>query len=244
MAVRKLGKKRLDKNSAIPLYVQLYQMLKESIRNGDYQEGDLFPSEKQLMQEYATTRGTVRKAVSELVKDGLVYQVQGKGTYVCFRKVHYSMWNFGGFTDYLRSRNETPISKVLEQKTVIQDEAVYFKLVRARGVRKEGTVQYLTIDTSFLPVDLFPDLEQYDFTHESLYHIMREKYRIYPSHAEIKLFPIAVNEEIRQILNVEDEQTALLKAEGKVFSEENEEIEKVSVIYGPEIEFKLMTSIR
>src|SRR5690606_33063033 len=105
-----------------------------------------FPSEKTLMNDYQTTRGTVRKAVSELVKDGLVYQVQGKGTYVCFRKIHYSMWNFGGFTDYLRSRNETAVSKVLEQKTIAQDGTVYFKLVRARGVKKDGAIHYLTVD--------------------------------------------------------------------------------------------------
>mgnify|MGYP001949187706 CR=1 FL=1 len=242
--MRKIGKKKLDKNSAVPLYVQLYQRLKELIRKGDYKEGDLFPSEKTLMNDYQTTRGTVRKAISELVKDGLVYQVQGKGTYVCFRKVHYSMWNFGGFTDFLRSRNETPVSKVLERGTVTQDGSVYFKLVRARGVNKDGKIQYLTIDTSLLPIALFPNIEQYDFAQESLYHIMREKYQIDPSHAEIRLLPTTVSEEVRRMLQVEDGQTALLKAEGKVLSKDNVEIEKVAVIYSPEIEFKLMTSIR
>lgn len=242
--MRTIGKKRLDKSKAIPLYVQLYQILKESIRRGDYKEGDRFPSENQLIQEYQTTRGTVRKAVSELVKDGLVYQVQGKGTYVCFRKVHYSMWNFAGFTDYLRSQNETAVSKVLEQTTVTSDGAVYFKLVRARGVRKDGRVHYLTIDTSYLPIDMFPHIDQFDFSQESLYRVMREKYHIFPSHAEIQLSPTFVDEEVRQILRAEDERTALLKAEGKVLNDHNEEIERVSVIYGPDIEFKLMTSIR
>lgn len=233
----------LDKNDVVPLYVQLYRILKESILMGEYKEGDRFPSETTLMNQYQTTRGTVRKAISELVKDGLVYQVQGKGTYVCFRPVRYSLWNFGGFTDYLRSRNETAVSKVLEQSTVTQNGMPYYQLVRARGIKKDGRVHYLTIDASLLPIHLFKGIDQYDFSKESLYSIMREKYQVYPKHAEITLTPVVVDEKIRRILQVNDEKRALLKAEGYILNEKNEEIEKVSVIYGPNMEFKFLTTI-
>lgn len=234
----------LDKNDVVPLYVQLQRMLKESIIKGEYKEGDLFPSETTLMNQYGTTRGTVRKAISELVKEGLVYQVQGKGTYVCFREVKYSIWNFGGFTDYLRSQNESVVSKVLEQSLVKQNGVSYYKLVRARGVKKDGGVLYLTIDTSLLPIHLFPRIDQYNFTQESLYSVMREKYQIYPKHAEITLSPISIDPKTRDILQVDEHKNALLKAEGKVLNEKNVEIERVSVIYGPNIEVKLMTMIK
>lgn len=233
----------LDKNSVVPLYIQLYRILKESIRRGEYKEGDRFPSETTLMKQYQTTRGTVRKAISELVMDGLVYQVQGKGTYVHVRPIQYSMWNFSGFTDYLRSRNEVAVSKVLEQEIVILKGLSYFKLVRARGVKKDGSVHYLTIDTSFVPIDRFPQIDQYDFSQESLYRIMREKYRVHPKYAEIQLSPTIVDDDVRQVLQVTDEAVALLKADGRVLNEKNEEIEKVSVIYSPKMEFKLMTTI-
>lgn len=234
----------LDKSDVVPLYVQLYRILKESIIKGEYKEGDLFPSETTLMHRYHTTRGTVRKAISELVKEGLVYQVQGKGTYVCFRQVKYSIWNFGGFTDYLRSKNESAVSKVLEQTWVKQNGVDYFKLVRARGVKKDGAVLYLTIDTSLVPIHLFPRIDQYDFSQESLYRVMREKYQVDPKHAEITLSPVSVDARTRKLLQVDSHRKALLQAEGKVLNDQNIEIERVSVIYGPNIEVKLMTMIQ
>ena len=235
--------KSLDKNDVVPLYVQLHRIIKELILKGEYKEGDLLPSETTMMNTFNTTRGTVRKAISELVKEGLVYQNQGKGTFVCIRQVKYSIWNFSGFTDYLKTKNETPVSKVLVQENVTIDGKDYFKLVRARGVKKDGQVLFLTIDTSLLPISLFPSIEKYNFATDSLYRIMREEYNIYPRHSEITLSPVMIDDRTREILRVKSENSILMKAEGKVLNEENTEIEKVSVIYGDNIEIKIMTNI-
>lgn len=235
--------KSLDKNDVVPLYVQLHRIIKELILKGEYKEGDLLPSETTMMNTFNTTRGTVRKAISELVKEGLVYQNQGKGTFVCIRQVKYSIWNFSGFTDYLKTKNETPVSKVLVQENVTIDGKDYFKLVRARGVKKDGQVLFLTIDTSLLPISLFPSIEKYNFATDSLYRIMREEYNIYPRHSEITLSPVMIDDRTREILKVKSENSILMKAEGKVLNEENTEIEKVSVIYGDNIEIKIMTNI-
>jgi GntR family transcriptional regulator len=235
--------KSLDKNDVVPLYVQLHRIIKELILKGEYKEGDLLPSETTMMNTFNTTRGTVRKAISELVKEGLVYQNQGKGTFVCIRQVKYSIWNFSGFTDYLKTKNETPVSKVLVQENVTIDGKDYFKLVRARGVKKDGQVLFLTIDTSLLPISLFPSIEKYNFATDSLYRIMREEYNIYPRHSEITLSPVMIDERTREILKVKSENSILMKAEGTVLNEENTEIEKVSVIYGDNIEIKIMTNI-
>lgn len=235
--------KSLDKNDVVPLYVQLHRIIKELILKGEYKEGDLLPSETTMMNTFNTTRGTVRKAISELVKEGLVYQNQGKGTFVCIRQVKYSIWNFSGFTDYLKTKNETPVSKVLVQENVTIDGKDYFKLVRARGVKKDGQVLFLTIDTSLLPISLFPSIEKYNFATDSLYRIMREEYNIYPRHSEITLSPVMIDDRTREILKVKSENSILMKAEGTVLNEENTEIEKVSVIYGDNIEIKIMTNI-
>ena len=108
----------LDKNNFVPLYVQLYRQLREQILNGEYKQGEFIPSETELMKAFATTRGTVRNAISVLVNDGLVQQVRGKGTLVLLRPLKYNITNFGGFTDYLNIRNEVGVSKVLDQSIV------------------------------------------------------------------------------------------------------------------------------
>ncbi|NPV42594.1 MAG: GntR family transcriptional regulator [Firmicutes bacterium] len=233
----------LTKDNGVPLYIQLQRLLKEDIVTGKYKEGDMIPSETQLSAKYNITRTTVRKAISNLVNEGLLHQVQGKGTFVCLKQVKYNMWNFGGFTDYLKSRNETPYSKVLESKVTEIDGKPYLQLKRARGVKKgRSTILYLTIDTSLIPMTLFPNINSYDFSTASLYDTMRNKYGIYPKRAELGLCPVECDDLMSKIFRL-SKQTYLLMAQGKVFDKYNVEIEKVKVIYGPNIEFKIVANM-
>ncbi|MEH7012601.1 GntR family transcriptional regulator [Neobacillus niacini] len=233
----------LDKNNYVPLYVQLYRQLREQILNGEYKQGEFIPSETEVMKAFKTTRGTVRNAISLLANDGLVQQVRGKGTLVLLRPLQYSITNFGGFTDYLNIRNEVGVSKLLDLSIVSLEEKKFYKLIRARGVKKGDTKTYLMIDTSILPVSLFPGLDQYDFEKESLYQVLREKYLIYPNRTEIALSPVSIDKQTREILQVHENEHALLKAEGSIFDQNNIEIEKVKIIYAPNIEFNIMTRL-
>lgn len=233
----------LNKNDFTPLYIQLYRMLREQILTEEYQNGEKIPSEMELMKTFQTTRGTVRNAISMLVNEGLVEQVQGKGTFVRLKELQYSIFNFGGFTDYLKNRNEIAVSKVLDTQHVEIKGELYYKLVRARGVKKENTTTFLTIDTSLLPLRLFPNIEEYNFENASLYGVLREKYQIFPKYTEITLLPVAVEQETKDILHLKGKEVTLLKAEGSIYAENHTEIEKVSVIYSPKIEFNIMTSI-
>ncbi|MFK9092182.1 GntR family transcriptional regulator [Bacillus salipaludis] len=233
----------LDKNDFAPLYVQLYRKIKEQIVKGEYKQGEAIPSESEMMKAFQTTRGTVRNAIGLLVNEGLVHQIRGKGTFVQLSPVKYSIWNFGGFTDYLKTRNEVPVSKVLEQSYVSLEGKDYFQLVRARGVRTDQSIMYLSIDTSKLPLHLFPGIDQYDFEKESIYQILREKYHVFPSRTEISVSPVAIDAQMREILQVDKKEIALLKAEGSIFDQNHVEIEKVKVIYSSNIDFNIMTDI-
>ena len=60
----------LDKNSPIPLYFQLEEILKERIETGELQTGDLLSSEKELSEKYKISRPTIRQALRGLVSEG------------------------------------------------------------------------------------------------------------------------------------------------------------------------------
>ncbi|MCR4434810.1 MAG: GntR family transcriptional regulator [Clostridiales bacterium] len=232
----------LDRNGVIPLYFQLERIIREDIVKGKYKNGDVIPSETQLMKTYNVTRTTVRKAISDLVNEGLLAQVHGKGTFVRLRQIKYNIWNFSGFTDYLAKKNETPVSKVLEKETAVENGMDYFKLVRARGVKKEDGVLYLTIDMSLLPLSVFPGIEKYDFSKESLYNVMKHKYGIFPKRASLGVYPVMGDAVTKKIFGCKRD-IPLLKAEGRVYTEEGMEIERVKVIYSPNMEFKAVTNI-
>jgi GntR family transcriptional regulator len=66
----------------MPFYFQIKNILRARILSNKLKAGDLVPSEIDLSQEYSVSRGTVRQALLELINEGLIYRIRGKGTFV------------------------------------------------------------------------------------------------------------------------------------------------------------------
>lgn len=232
----------LNRNDYTPLYKQLEDIIRQDICSGKYKEGEAIPSEAQMMKLYDVTRTTIRKAIANLVNEGLLVQAQGKGIFVTLREIKQTIWNFSGFTDYASKRHETPITKVIEHEVVQLEGNSYLKLVRTRGLDKASSVSWLTIDHSLLPLALFPGIEKYDFSQQSLYEVMKKQYNISPKNAVLHIVPVMGDDLTKSLLNYSEE-TPLLKAIGTVLTEDGIEIEKVEVIYGPNMDFRIVANI-
>ncbi len=66
----------------IPLYFQVKNIIRSKIVSNEFKGQDRLPSEAELCVEYNISRATVRQALSELEKDGFIYRIRGKGTFV------------------------------------------------------------------------------------------------------------------------------------------------------------------
>ncbi|MGD1857165.1 MAG: GntR family transcriptional regulator [Leptolyngbyaceae cyanobacterium] len=78
--------------SSVPLHISISEKLRHQIEAGDYQPGEKLPSEHQLMKTFEVSRITVRRAVANLVSQGLAKSQQGKGVFVTpQKKVAYSL---------------------------------------------------------------------------------------------------------------------------------------------------------
>jgi GntR family transcriptional regulator len=76
----------------LPLHSIISEKLRQQISNGEFQPGKQLPSEHQLMSEFDVSRITVRRAIANLVNQGLVVSRRGKGVFVKEqRKVVYSL---------------------------------------------------------------------------------------------------------------------------------------------------------
>ena len=64
---------------ATPVYMRIRRRIEERIERGIYPTGSMIPSEKDLAEEFGTTRLTIRSAVDELVRRGQIRRVRGKG---------------------------------------------------------------------------------------------------------------------------------------------------------------------
>lgn len=153
----------LEKKSQSPLYQQLMTRLKNDIVAGVYPAGGRIPSEQVLCDTYGVSRVTVRKAMLDLVQEGLLVRRQGKGTFVAEEKIRRDLSMITSFTDSCEARGHhaeaRPISCQWEEPTAEDCEKL--------GVAPDGRVLELCRlrlcdgDPVMLEVNRFP--EEYAF---------------------------------------------------------------------------------
>ena len=81
----------INPNSAIPMYKQVLNIIKNRIDSGELKPGDKLPPETTLLKEFDVSRITIRSAIMELVEDGTLIRSQGKGTFVAEKKAVYQV---------------------------------------------------------------------------------------------------------------------------------------------------------
>ena len=101
----------IDRESPVPLYHQLAEQLSAAISDGTLQPGDPFENEVALAQRLGLSRPTVRRAIQEMVDQGLLVRRRGLGTRVANRKVHRRAELTSLFDD-LRRAGRTPQTRV------------------------------------------------------------------------------------------------------------------------------------
>lgn len=94
----------------IPLYHQIFMILRDKIHQGEYAEGALLPSEFEISQTYDVSRITAKRALNELAAAGLAIRERGRGTRV---KLHGVGTQFHGSVQSLaKSLRERPGAKI------------------------------------------------------------------------------------------------------------------------------------
>ena len=111
----------LVSDSANPLYRQLMQRLRSDIAAGVYPVHSRIPSEQELCANYQVSRVTVRKALAELTREGLLRRMQGKGTFVCAPRIHQSLKDVNSFHDACRVMGSTPGTRVISAQVIAAD---------------------------------------------------------------------------------------------------------------------------
>lgn len=97
---------------ATPVYMRIRRCIEERIERGAYPTGSMIPSEKDLAEEFGTTRLTIRSAVDELVRRGQIRRVRGKGAFVA-QKVPAFFERTVGFRESVRASGGEPSVRIL-----------------------------------------------------------------------------------------------------------------------------------
>ncbi len=120
----------VDRDVPLPLYHQLRQALLEPMERGHWKEGDPIPTEREICDTYNVSRITVRRAVSELVREGYLVSYQGKGTFVARPKIQRQLTQLRSFSEEISAAGLKPGSRLLSlrQEPALGDVASALQL--------------------------------------------------------------------------------------------------------------------
>lgn len=118
-------------------YQALARRLREALLRGHYPEGVRLPTEAELASEYAVSRQTVRRAFHDLVSEGMVHRVPGRGTFATPRDGQY-LRQFGSIDDLMGLALDTRLEIVTPLRRKVDIEA-------ASRLRQDGDVVHTVV---------------------------------------------------------------------------------------------------
>ncbi|MGL4570094.1 MAG: GntR family transcriptional regulator [Clostridium sp.] len=189
----------IDKNSRIPLYLQLMDILTEKIENG-LEENDQLLSEREICDIYDVSRTTVRQALDELEREGVIYKVHGKGTFVAPKKVNQDLASFYSFTEEMKKIGREPSSEIIGFEVVEASEKIGSKfglkegdlLYKITRIRKADNLPMM-YETTYLPFERFKELTKDKLEGNAMYDVLTQQYDVKLTFAEEYFEPILTN---------------------------------------------------
>jgi GntR family transcriptional regulator len=194
----------------VPKYHRVKGALLERLADAEWRAGELIPSEPELCEAFGVSRITIRKAIGDLVHEGKLYTVQGKGTFVARPKLEerFVQRAFGIFEDMerrglqlmtrvLRQDVIPPPPEIASRLKIRRDEPVHV-LERLRSVEGEQ----LLLSTTYIPQALCPGLIGDDLSTQSLYRLLRQRYGLKIARGERSLEAVAAEQREARLLDL------------------------------------------
>lgn len=199
---------KIDKDSKIPLYIQLMNILIYNIEHY-MQEDDQLDSEREICTKYNVSRTTVRQALDELEKNNYIYKVQGKGNFIAPRVPVQELVKVSSFTEQMKSQGKVPSSKILAfeiiepdhkiiNKLKIKNDSLVFKIIRLRLADDIPLIYEIT----YLPYNKFSALTKELLVENSMYEVFKHTFKTKISSAEEILQGILINKLESIYLNI------------------------------------------
>jgi GntR family transcriptional regulator len=238
---------RTEIQKPLPYYLQIYELLKESIDDNEWKPGDFIPSERILSEKFNVSRITIRKALDTLMIEGYIRKIQGKGVTVCKPKIEERILDrlIGTFQD-LQEKGFKIKTKLINFSIVTPNESVKSKLnlnddenviriERLRFVDKEA-YHYSKI---YLPEKFFKDVDKNLLTNKSLYSVIVENYNYKINKINRRIEAGIASEADSKLLNVKSG-APILFFENFTFSENDIPIEySINKIRGDMAKFEV-----
>lgn len=175
---------RVDRSSAVPLYLQVERQLREQIARGALQPGDLLPPEHELCRQFGVSAITVKQGLKVLAADGLIVRERGRGTFVARPKLPAQdlSWlsspaeglasvGYRVAVQTTRFERRVPAPELSELLQMPDHEPLFF-LERVYLDRSE----VLALEQVYIPTSRCPGLDECLPGETSVYQLLEEQY--------------------------------------------------------------------
>lgn len=196
---------------ALPLYAQikrkLHEIITEGLRSGQIKAGAFFTTEKDVCRDFHVSAITAKRALDELEADGVLVRQRGRGTFIAQSRIPQVLDHFYRLTDVMQGMGLESSRKVLHISVGMPDSRVA-EALGLRGRERVVEIERLyfvngepfLLQTSHLPVKLFPGMDKQDHAHVSLYTLMEQQYRLAPDRCSDSFEPVLLHKHDARLL--------------------------------------------
>ena len=202
-----------------PLYFRIKETIKDGIKTGVFNPGDMIPTEEKLIETFEVSRVTIRRVISELVAEGVLERGFSKTPRIKKDYLSRNLNTYSGLTDEF-TRRGFKMSAYIHRAEIIQAD----KSLADRFAVEKGTellyverVRYansdpLLLNNLYFKSSLIPGFDPYRLVNESLYHILETEYSLKIARADQKITSVLSSNKQTALLEL-TEKTALLHVE-------------------------------
>jgi GntR family transcriptional regulator len=211
-------------DSPLPFYAQIKEILRARILDGTYKPHQQMPSESEMMQAFKVSRITVRQALGDLQKEGLIFKIHGKGSFVSKSKAFQDLDRLQGFGEAMSRFGHETFNQLLSVKDVAANQAVSEKLrLEPRTIVTEiKRVRHLdrepiSVDVTYVPRQIGERLRAEDLAGRDIFAILENDYRIELGNADLQIGSMPADSTLARLLRV-DEGAPILRIERLTFT--------------------------
>ncbi|WP_433735480.1 GntR family transcriptional regulator [Pseudomonas putida] len=195
---------------SVPLHTQLRDVLRARILDGEYPQDSQMPSESELGTLFKVSRITVRQALGDLQKEGLIFKIHGKGTFVAKPKTFQNVSTLQGLAESMTGRGYEVINRLRSFKFITADKLVAERLQVAEGetvaqIKRVRLInrEPISLEITYLPKAIGERLEKADLVTRDIFLILENDCGLALGHADLAIDAVLADSDLTQALNVE-----------------------------------------
>jgi len=226
----------INRNGLIPLHHQVRTYLLGCIERGELQPGQQILQEREYASRFGISLAPVRQAILDLVKEGYLYRMRGRGTFVREAKVEEKINILSSFTESLRAKGLSADLRIVDSGIVSAPEGIRRFLARpdqrVLALRRVAVVEGegIALLSAYVPVELVSGLETVNLEGLSLYQTLEARYGIVLARAETAIEVVRCRAEEAALLGI-PQGTPLMLAEGATYDVSDRFIEYSRILY-------------